>query len=64
MRADGVDLQMPSESAGEIKHIDVVEVDAVIAEHRLQPGDVRPLGLRELVHVAFEKIDVCSPHPP
>ena len=35
-------------------------VDAVAAEHDLQAGDVGALGLRQLVDVALEEIDVAS----
>src|SRR5688572_30524014 len=55
-----VDLQVPPETAGEVKHVDVVERDPVVADDGLQPRDVRALGLRQLVHVALEEEDVAG----
>ena len=59
MRFDAARLQVPAEAAGEIEHVDVVELDAVLAEHDLQPGDVGALGLRQLVDVALEKVEAA-----
>jgi hypothetical protein len=46
---------MPPEPAGEIEDVDVVEADAEVAHDGLQAGDVRPLGLRQLVYVALKQ---------
>ena len=58
MRRDASTLEMPAEPAGEVEDVDVVEADAVVVEDDLQAGDVRALGLGQLVHVAFEEEDV------
>ena len=60
MRFDAARLQMAAEAARQIEHVDVVELDAVVAEHDLQPGDVGALRLRQLVDVALEEIDAAS----
>ena len=56
-----LDLQMPPETAGQIEDIDVVEVDAVVAEHHLQARDIRALGLRQFVDIAFQEVDARAP---
>src|SRR5689334_12676552 len=49
-------LEVAPESAREIEDVDGIEVHAVTVEHHLQSGDVRALGLRQLVDVALEKV--------
>src|SRR4051794_13398060 len=48
---------MPAKSPRQIKHVDLVKRDSILIEDHLQPRHVRTLGLREFVHVAFEKKD-------
>src|SRR5262249_11949992 len=47
-----------AKTAGQIKHVDLAELDSVAVEHGAQACDVGPFGLGELVYVAFQEINV------
>ena len=48
---------MPSETAGEIKHVQFLKANAVILKEDLQTRNVRAFSLSEFVDVAFVKAD-------
>jgi len=52
----GLNIEMPAKTAGEIENVNIIEGYAVVLEQNFGAGNVRALGLREFVDIAFADI--------
>ena len=53
-----VDVDVPRESAREVKYIELAKIDAVILMEQMQSGDVCGLGLRQLADVLLGQVNI------
>src|SRR6185312_6824853 len=51
-------VEIPPKSSGEIKHVEIVKIHAVIGRDNLQAGSIGALGLCQLVYIALQQVDI------
>ncbi len=57
MRFAALHIDVPPEPSRQVKNVNIVKVDPVCAEDRMQSCHVRALGLGQLVYIALQQVD-------